>query len=44
MDLMMIIGVILIVIGVISFAVVQILLYQWIKKFNKEWMCDNEVS
>lgn len=44
MDLMMIIGAILIVCGVVFFTVAQILLYRWIKKFNKEWMYDNEVS
>lgn len=37
MDMMIVIGIIAVAAGVVLFAVSQLLLRQWIKKYNKEW-------
>ncbi len=42
MNLTMIVGILSLSIGIVVFAVSQIILRRWIKKYNKEWAGGND--
>jgi ABC-type phosphate transport system permease subunit len=41
MNVLMILGAVLLVLGVAVLVITQLLLHKWIKNYNREWMVDD---